>query len=182
MTSPIASSAPPAGLPPGCGALGHQHHTIRTEVLFPVVSAPLIHSCALQALAGSCFPCDSDILFQPARHSLTQGRVVVWGLHPHTKYTFTVQSLNGVSTLSQSEPASVRVNVTTSRDGTPQYTLLTLNLRATCNHQVICVCMHACVLVCSPSSCGGSEESGGLREQSVVGVEHSSSTEPAPDP
>ncbi|XP_075891323.1 ephrin type-B receptor 4b-like isoform X2 [Nelusetta ayraudi] len=81
----------------------------------------LCSSCgaATRGLADSCSPCDSDILIQPSDRSLTQGRVVVWGLRPHARYTFTVQSLNAVSTLSQSEPASVRVNITTSRDVPP---------------------------------------------------------------
>ncbi|XP_029381647.1 ephrin type-B receptor 4-like isoform X2 [Echeneis naucrates] len=72
-----------------------------------------------KGLVGSCSACDDNILYRPAQRGLTQRRVVIWGLRPHTKYTFTVQSLNGVSALSQSEPASERVNVTTSRDVPP---------------------------------------------------------------
>lgn len=72
-----------------------------------------------RGLAGSCVPCDDSILYRPAQQGLTQRRVVIWGLRPHTKYIFTVQALNGVSTLSQSEPASDRVNVTTSKDVPP---------------------------------------------------------------
>uniref|UniRef100_A0A8D2ZV02 receptor protein-tyrosine kinase n=1 Tax=Scophthalmus maximus TaxID=52904 RepID=A0A8D2ZV02_SCOMX len=67
-------------------------------------------------LAAPCSPCDDSVLYRPAQSGLTQRRVVIWGLSPYTKYTFTVQSSNGVSSLSQSEPASDRVNVTTSRD------------------------------------------------------------------
>lgn len=69
---------------------------------------------------GSCPPCDDSVLYWPGQGGLTQSRVVVWGLRPHTEYTFTVQSLNGVSALIQLEPASDSVNVTTSRDGTSQ--------------------------------------------------------------
>ncbi|XP_038587798.1 ephrin type-B receptor 4b-like isoform X4 [Micropterus salmoides] len=72
-----------------------------------------------KGLVDSCSPCDDSVLYRPAQQDLTQRRVVVWGLRPHTKYTFTIQSLNGVSALSQSEPASNRVNVTTSRDVPP---------------------------------------------------------------
>lgn len=68
-----------------------------------------------QGLAGTCSPCDESVLIGPSQ-SLTQRRVVVWGLHPHSLYVFTIQSLNGVSALSQSEPASVQVNVTTNRN------------------------------------------------------------------
>ncbi|XP_056224842.1 ephrin type-B receptor 4b isoform X1 [Seriola aureovittata] len=81
----------------------------------------LCSSCgtATKGLAGSCSACDDSVLYRPAQRGLTQRRVVIWGLRPHSKYTFTVQSLNGVSALSQSEPASDRVNVTTSRDVPP---------------------------------------------------------------
>uniref|UniRef100_A0A8P4FWN3 receptor protein-tyrosine kinase n=1 Tax=Dicentrarchus labrax TaxID=13489 RepID=A0A8P4FWN3_DICLA len=75
-------------------------------------------------LVGSCSPCDDSVLYRPAQRGLTQRRVVIWGLRPHTKYTFTVQSLNGVSALSQSEPASDTVNVTTSRDVPPPVSVL----------------------------------------------------------
>uniref|UniRef100_A0A4W6F2T9 receptor protein-tyrosine kinase n=1 Tax=Lates calcarifer TaxID=8187 RepID=A0A4W6F2T9_LATCA len=72
-----------------------------------------------RGLVGSCSPCDDSIVYRPVQRGLTQRRVVVRGLRPHTRYTFTVQSLNGVSAVSQSEPASDRVNVTTSRDVPP---------------------------------------------------------------
>lgn len=73
---------------------------------------------AQQGLAG-CSQCDDSVLYRPASHQLSQRRVVIWGLRPQTSYIFTIQSLNGVSILSQSEPASDRVNVTTSRDVPP---------------------------------------------------------------
>lgn len=83
------------------------------------VCADWSHSlCPLQGLVTSCSPCDDSVLYRPAQRGLTQRRVVILGLRPHTNYTFTVQSLNGVSALSQSEAAADRVNVTTSRDGT----------------------------------------------------------------
>ncbi|XP_070711371.1 ephrin type-B receptor 4b-like [Pempheris klunzingeri] len=72
-----------------------------------------------QGLVGSCSPCDDSVLYQPAQRGLTRCRVVIWGLRPHTQYSFTVQSLNGVSALSQSEPASDTVNITTSRGVPP---------------------------------------------------------------
>uniref|UniRef100_A0A669C487 receptor protein-tyrosine kinase n=1 Tax=Oreochromis niloticus TaxID=8128 RepID=A0A669C487_ORENI len=67
----------------------------------------------------SCSPCGDSILYRPAQNGLTQRRVVIWGLHPQTKYIFTIQSLNGVSALSHSEPASSKLNITTSRDVPP---------------------------------------------------------------
>uniref|UniRef100_A0A8C3G6M6 receptor protein-tyrosine kinase n=1 Tax=Cyclopterus lumpus TaxID=8103 RepID=A0A8C3G6M6_CYCLU len=87
-------------------------------------------------LAGSCSPCGDSVLYRPAQRGLTQRRVSVWGLRPHTKYTFTVQSLNGVSALSQSEPASDRVNVTTSRDGTRSSSVVVTGLQRAGRYRV----------------------------------------------
>ncbi|KAF7231755.1 ephrin type-B receptor 4b isoform X2 [Nothobranchius furzeri] len=70
-------------------------------------------------LASSCSQCDDSVLYRPAQFGLTQRRVNIWGLRPQTMYMFTIQSLNGISAVSQSEPASVRLNVTTSRDVPP---------------------------------------------------------------
>nr|XP_046236706.1 ephrin type-B receptor 4b-like isoform X2 [Scatophagus argus] len=72
-----------------------------------------------RGLVRSCSPCDDSVIYRPGQRGLTQRRVIVWGLRPHTKYTFTVQSVNGVSAISQSEPAADRINVTTSRDVLP---------------------------------------------------------------
>ncbi|MFT7796419.1 ephrin type-B receptor 4 [Arapaima gigas] len=65
---------------------------------------------------GRCTSCGDSISYRPAQHGLTARRVVVWGLLPHTTYTFSVQALNGVSQRSGREPASESVNITTSRD------------------------------------------------------------------
>uniref|UniRef100_A0A674N7C7 receptor protein-tyrosine kinase n=1 Tax=Takifugu rubripes TaxID=31033 RepID=A0A674N7C7_TAKRU len=89
--------------------------------------------------SGSCSPCDDSVLYQPAQRGLTSGRVVVWGLSPHTTYTFTIQAHNGVSPVSQSEPASVSVNVTTSRDR-KQAQLITLNVLQCRTRDFTCVC------------------------------------------
>lgn len=63
--------------------------------------------------SASCSSCGDSVLIGPAP-TVTQRRVIAVGLRPRTLYVFTIQSLNGVSSLSQSEPASVRVNVTTN--------------------------------------------------------------------
>ncbi|KAI1898748.1 hypothetical protein AGOR_G00075570 [Albula goreensis] len=63
-----------------------------------------------------CSPCGDSVSYRPAQSGLTARRVVVWGLLPHTTYTFSVQALNGVSPRSGTEPASESVNITTSRD------------------------------------------------------------------
>uniref|UniRef100_A0AAZ3R6P8 receptor protein-tyrosine kinase n=1 Tax=Oncorhynchus tshawytscha TaxID=74940 RepID=A0AAZ3R6P8_ONCTS len=64
----------------------------------------------------ACLPCEEGVSYRPSQHGLSQRRVVIRGLLPHTTYTFTVQSENGVSQLSLSEPSVERVNITTSRD------------------------------------------------------------------
>ncbi|XP_008303763.1 ephrin type-B receptor 4-like [Stegastes partitus] len=89
----------------------------RGDLSYRVLCSTCEAAAPSKGLVGSCSPCDDSVLYRPAQRGLTQRRVIVWGLRPHTKYIFTIQSLNGVSVLSQSEPASARVNVTTSRDG-----------------------------------------------------------------
>ncbi|KAK2863565.1 hypothetical protein Q5P01_003098 [Channa striata] len=94
----------------------------RGDLTYRVLCSSCGTITASKASAASCSPCDDSVLYRPAQRDLTQRRVVVWGLRPHTNYIFTVQSLNGVSALSQSEPASDRVNVTTSIDVPPPVT------------------------------------------------------------
>uniref|UniRef100_A0A672GZ93 receptor protein-tyrosine kinase n=1 Tax=Salarias fasciatus TaxID=181472 RepID=A0A672GZ93_SALFA len=67
---------------------------------------------------GACIPCGDSVSYRPAADGLLGRRVEVWGLLPHTTYTFTIQALNGVSQLSTKDPASESVNITTSHDGT----------------------------------------------------------------
>lgn len=66
---------------------------------------------------GSCLSCGDSVSYRPTQHGLMTRRVEVWGLLPHTTYTFTIQALNGVSQLSTKDPASESVNITTSHDG-----------------------------------------------------------------
>ncbi|XP_041864122.1 ephrin type-B receptor 4a [Melanotaenia boesemani] len=65
---------------------------------------------------GSCLPCGDSVSYRPVQDNLLGRRVEVWGLLPHTTYTFTIQALNGVSQLSGKEPASESINITTSHD------------------------------------------------------------------
>nr|XP_043898025.1 ephrin type-B receptor 4a-like isoform X2 [Solea senegalensis] len=65
---------------------------------------------------GPCPPCGDSVSYRPAQQGLLGRRVEVWGLLPHTTYTFTVQALNGVSQLSGKEPGSDSVNITSSHD------------------------------------------------------------------
>ncbi|XP_026177795.1 ephrin type-B receptor 4b isoform X2 [Mastacembelus armatus] len=91
----------------------------RGDLTYRVLCSNCGAATVTKGLVSSCSPCDDSVLYRPTQHGLTQRRVVVWGLRPQTKYMFTIQSVNGVSVFSQSEPASDRVNVTTSRDVPP---------------------------------------------------------------
>ncbi|XP_036403598.1 ephrin type-B receptor 4a-like isoform X2 [Megalops cyprinoides] len=63
---------------------------------------------------ATCSACGDSVSYRPVQRGLTGRRVTVWGLLPHTTYTFSILALNGVS--QHSEPASESVNVTTSRN------------------------------------------------------------------
>ncbi|XP_078793000.1 ephrin type-B receptor 4b-like isoform X2 [Oryzias latipes] len=96
----------------------------RVDLTYKVLCSTCGSAGTAKGLAASCLPCDDSALFQPSLPELTWRRVVIRGLRPQTKYMFTIQSLNGVSAVSQSEPASVKVNVTTSRDVPPPVSAL----------------------------------------------------------
>uniref|UniRef100_A0A3B1IWE8 receptor protein-tyrosine kinase n=1 Tax=Astyanax mexicanus TaxID=7994 RepID=A0A3B1IWE8_ASTMX len=67
--------------------------------------------------AGPCTACGGEgVSYRPAQTAIHGRRVSIWGLRPHTTYTFTVQALNGVSTLSQQGPAGDSINITTGRN------------------------------------------------------------------
>ncbi|XP_067301453.1 ephrin type-B receptor 4b isoform X1 [Pseudorasbora parva] len=63
-----------------------------------------------------CVFCPDSASFRPRQVGVTGRRVIIHGLLPHTTYTFTVLSQNGVSAVSHTSPASSSVNITTSRD------------------------------------------------------------------
>uniref|UniRef100_A0A8C1M9Y1 Ephrin type-A receptor 6 n=1 Tax=Cyprinus carpio TaxID=7962 RepID=A0A8C1M9Y1_CYPCA len=65
---------------------------------------------------SACVPCADSVSYRPAQVGVTGRRVIIHGLLPHTTYTFTVISQNGVSAVSPTSPASSSVNITTSRD------------------------------------------------------------------
>ncbi|GAA6071790.1 ephrin type-B receptor 4a isoform X1, partial [Tachysurus ichikawai] len=65
--------------------------------------------------ASLCLPCGDSVSYRPAQNGLTGCSVSVWGLRPHTTYTFIVTALNGVSLLSGQGPASESINITTGQ-------------------------------------------------------------------
>ncbi|XP_060768582.1 ephrin type-B receptor 4a-like isoform X3 [Neoarius graeffei] len=66
-------------------------------------------------VTSSCLPCGDGVSYRPAQRGLTGRSVSVWGLRPHTTYTFTVTALNGVSLLSGQGLASESINITTGQ-------------------------------------------------------------------
>ncbi|CAB1316020.1 unnamed protein product, partial [Coregonus sp. 'balchen'] len=65
---------------------------------------------------GPCSPCGDSVSYRPSQRGLLGRRVVVWGLMPHTTYTFSIQALNGVSPPNGKGAPSDTVNITTSHD------------------------------------------------------------------
>ncbi|XP_016094531.1 ephrin type-B receptor 4 [Sinocyclocheilus grahami] len=63
---------------------------------------------------GPCAPCGDGVNYRPSQTGIQGRRASIWGLRPHTTYSFTVMALNGVSPLSQQGPAGETINITTS--------------------------------------------------------------------
>nr|XP_046177881.1 ephrin type-A receptor 3-like isoform X1 [Oncorhynchus gorbuscha] len=62
-----------------------------------------------------CTPCGNGVHFVPRQFGLSVTMVMVTDLQPHSNYSFTIESLNGVSDLSPTPRGAVIVNVTTSQ-------------------------------------------------------------------
>ncbi|CAL8304613.1 ephrin type-B receptor 4a isoform X1 [Gadus morhua] len=65
---------------------------------------------------GQCAPCGDSVSYRPAQLGLVGRRAEVWGLLPHTTYTFSIDALSGVSALSGKAPAWDSINITTNHD------------------------------------------------------------------
>ncbi|XP_026110884.1 ephrin type-B receptor 4-like isoform X2 [Carassius auratus] len=61
-----------------------------------------------------CAPCGDGVNYRPSQTGIQGRRVSIWGLRPHTTYSFTVMALNGVSPLTLQGPAGDTINITTS--------------------------------------------------------------------
>ncbi|ETE55955.1 Ephrin type-A receptor 8, partial [Ophiophagus hannah] len=66
---------------------------------------------------GHCESCGPGIRFLPQQMNLAQGSLSISNLLAHTNYSFSVESVNGVSDLSFQSPRFVAVNITTNQAG-----------------------------------------------------------------
>ena len=65
----------------------------------------------------TCSRCDDNVEFVPRQLGLTERRVHISHLLAHTRYTFEVQAVNGVSGKSPLPPRYAAVNITTNQAG-----------------------------------------------------------------
>ncbi|KAG9343390.1 hypothetical protein JZ751_014371 [Albula glossodonta] len=70
---------------------------------------------------GSCSRCDDNVDISPRRLGLTQRRVAVRNLQAHTRYSFEIQAVNGVSSKSPTPPQYATVNITTNQAERPLF-------------------------------------------------------------
>ncbi|XP_077472464.1 ephrin type-B receptor 3 isoform X3 [Stigmatopora argus] len=64
---------------------------------------------------GPCTRCDDNVDVSPRRLGLRQGKVAVRNLQAHTRYSFEVQAVNGVSGKDAAGPRYAAVNITTNQ-------------------------------------------------------------------
>lgn len=64
-----------------------------------------------------CTRCDDNVDIAPRRLGLRQRKVVVRNLQAHTRYSFEVQAVNGVSGKKAASPSFSTVNITTNQAG-----------------------------------------------------------------
>ncbi|XP_051873294.1 ephrin type-B receptor 3-like isoform X4 [Pristis pectinata] len=62
-----------------------------------------------------CSRCDDNVEFVPRQLGLTERRVFISNLLAHTRYTFEIQAVNGVSSKSPHPPQFTAVNITTNQ-------------------------------------------------------------------
>ncbi|KPP64965.1 ephrin type-B receptor 2-like, partial [Scleropages formosus] len=83
----------------------------RDDVVYNVICK----SCG--AGRGGCTRCGDNVQFTPRQLGLREPRVHVSDLLAHTRYTFEVQAVNGVSDQSPYSPQFASVNITTNQAG-----------------------------------------------------------------
>lgn len=64
-----------------------------------------------------CTRCDDNVDIAPRRLGLRLRKVVVRNLQAHTRYSFEVQAVNGVSGKKNTPPSYSTVNITTNQAG-----------------------------------------------------------------
>lgn len=78
-----------------------------------------------------CTRCDDNVDIAPRRLGLRQRKVVVRNLQAHTRYSFEVQAVNGVSGKKSASPSFSTVNITTNQAGeTPPPSRLSPSVKA----------------------------------------------------
>uniref|UniRef100_A0A2R9B459 Ephrin type-B receptor 3 n=2 Tax=Pan paniscus TaxID=9597 RepID=A0A2R9B459_PANPA len=83
----------------------------RDDLLYNVICK----KCHGAGGASACSRCDDNVEFVPRQLGLTERRVHISHLLAHTRYTFEVQAVNGVSGKSPLPPRYAAVNITTNQ-------------------------------------------------------------------
>uniref|UniRef100_UPI00358E8EA2 ephrin type-B receptor 2-like isoform X2 n=1 Tax=Myxine glutinosa TaxID=7769 RepID=UPI00358E8EA2 len=72
----------------------------------------------------NCDRCMQPVEFVPRLLGLTETQVFISGLRAHTPYTFEIQAVNGVSSLSKYPPQFIAVNITTNQAAPSQVPII----------------------------------------------------------
>lgn len=83
----------------------------RRDVVYNVVCKKCLHS------GGACSRCDGNVEVSPRRLGLAERWATVRNLQAHTRYSFEIQAVNGVSAKSPATPNYATVNITTNQAG-----------------------------------------------------------------
>ncbi|XP_041946265.1 ephrin type-B receptor 3 [Alosa sapidissima] len=96
----------------------------RRDVVYNVVCKKCLHS------GGACSRCDSNVDVSPRRLGLAERWAALRNLQAHTRYSFEIQAVNGVSAKSPATPNYATVNITTNQ-AAPSAVPTVLLMRAT---------------------------------------------------
>lgn len=83
----------------------------RGDLVYNVVCKKCLHDLS------PCTRCDDNVDISPRRLGLLQRKVVVRNLQAHTRYSFEVQAVNGVTGKNSTSPRYSTVNITTNQAG-----------------------------------------------------------------
>lgn len=126
---PSPSTFPPAVPSPPRGVISNVNETSlilewseprdlggRDDLLYNVICKKC-HGGPGAGGTSACSRCDDNVEFVPRQLGLTERRVHISHLLAHTRYTFEVQAVNGVSGKSPLPPRYAAVNITTNQAG-----------------------------------------------------------------